>query len=308
MILKGSQRANGADLATHLMQAIDNETVEIAEVSGTVATDLHGFMAEIEAVAAGTKAQNSFYSLSINPSAPLTRDQYFDAIAEIADRLGLSGQPRAIVFHVKPDKNGIAREHAHVVWSKIDAENMKAVHMAYDHSKLCDLSCELAPKFDQNLPPGLKAWEARRRTKKDYLEATMAENALAKETGITPQQRQAEITAAYSQSDTGTAFQRALVDAGYILAQGDKRRYVVVDRFGKVHSLSRHIKGHSAKEIKFKLQAALAFGNLPTVDRAKNYIRQHQQAIEDRRRALVDRAKDGPYTPLERAIQSAGSH
>ena len=29
MILKGSQRANGANLATHLMQSFDNETVEI---------------------------------------------------------------------------------------------------------------------------------------------------------------------------------------------------------------------------------------------------------------------------------------
>ena len=58
MILKGSQRANGADLATHLMLALDNESVDIAEMSGTVATDLHGAFAEIEAIAAGTKARN----------------------------------------------------------------------------------------------------------------------------------------------------------------------------------------------------------------------------------------------------------
>ena len=284
MILKGSQRANGADLATHLMQAFDNETVDIAEVSGTVATDLHGAFAEMEAVAAGTRAANYLYSLSINPSAPLTRDQYYEAIALIEDRQGLTGQPRAIVFHIKD-----GREHAHVVWSRIDADTMKAIHMAYDHSRLCDLSCELAHKYNLDLPPGLKAWEARRRTDKDYLEATMAENAIAKETGITPEQRQKDITAAYSQSDTGKAFQTALVEAGYIIAQGDRRRYVVVDRFGKVHSLTRHIKGHTAKDIKFRLAAALAFGDLPTVDRAKDYIRQHQQAIEDRRRAQVDR-------------------
>ena len=292
MILKGSQRANGADLATHLMQAFDNERVEIAEVSGTVATDLHGAFAEMEAVAAGTKAENYLYSLSINPSAPLTRDQYHEAIAEIEDRLHLSGQPRAIVFHVKD-----GREHAHVVWSRIDADTMTSIHMAYDHSKLCDLSCELAHKYNLDLPPGLKAWEAKRRTEKDCLEATMAENAIATETGITPEQRQKEITAAYSQSDTVKAFHAALVEAGYILAQGDRRRYVVVDRFGKTHSLTRHIKGYKAKAIKLKL-AAIAFASLPTVDQAKDYIRQHQRAIEDRRREQVDRARDTAINAL----------
>jgi hypothetical protein len=276
MILKGSQRANGADLATHLMLALDNERVEIAEISGTVATDLHGAFAEMEAVAAGTKARNYLYSLSVNPSAPLTRAQYFEAIEDIEDRLGLSGQPRAIVFHVKD-----GREHAHVVWSKIDTATMKAVHMAYDHSKLCDLSCELAHKFGLNLPPGLKAWEAKRRTGKEALEATMAENAIAKETGITPEQRQTDITAAYSQTDTARAFQNALLEAGYILAQGDRRGFVVLDRFDKVHSLTRHVKGFKAKDIKNRLSALLP---LPRVDEAKSQQRQHQQAIDDRHR------------------------
>jgi hypothetical protein len=287
MILKGSQRANGADLATHLMQALENETVEIAQTYGTVATDLHGAFAEMEATAAGTNAKNYLYSLSINPSAPLSREQYFEAIVIIEDGLGLTGQPRAVVFHVKD-----AREHCHVVWSKIDAVNMKAIHMAYDHSKLCDLSCILACKYGLDLPPGLKAWEEKRPFEKPYLEASTAENAIAKETGITPAQREAEITGAYDSADSPKAFQVALTHAGYILARGDKRRYVVVDRFAKVHSLTRYIKGHTAKTIKNRLQAALAFADLPTVDEAKEYIRGHQQAIEDQRAARVEQAKD----------------
>ena len=64
MILKGSQRAGGSDLATHLMNSFDNELVEIAELYGTVAGDLHGAFAEMEAVAAGTRAENYLYSLS----------------------------------------------------------------------------------------------------------------------------------------------------------------------------------------------------------------------------------------------------
>ena len=75
MILKGSQRGNGADLATHLMNSFDNERIEIAEVYGTVAGDLMGAFAEFEVVARGTKAKQYLYSLSINPSAPLSREE-----------------------------------------------------------------------------------------------------------------------------------------------------------------------------------------------------------------------------------------
>ena len=38
MILKGSQRSGGADLALHLMNAFDNERIDVGPVRGTVAT------------------------------------------------------------------------------------------------------------------------------------------------------------------------------------------------------------------------------------------------------------------------------
>ena len=75
MILKGSQRAGAQDLATHLSNEYDNERIEVAQVRGTVAGDLHGAFAEFEAVAAGTRCVKPLYSLSINPSAPLSRDR-----------------------------------------------------------------------------------------------------------------------------------------------------------------------------------------------------------------------------------------
>jgi MobA/VirD2-like, nuclease domain len=169
--------------------------------------------------------------------------------------LRLTDQPRAVVFHVKPDGSGNGREHCHVVWSRTDVANMKSIHMSHDHAKLCDLSCELAHKYGLELSPGLKAWEEKRKFDKDYLEATMAENAQAKETGITPEQRQAELTAAYSQTDTAQGFQNALLEKGYVLAQGSRRAFVVVDGFGKVHSLTRYVKGYKAKEIKGRLRS-----------------------------------------------------
>lgn len=292
MILKGSQRGHGDDLATHLMNALDNERVEIAQVYGAMADDLHGAFAEFEAVASGTKATQYLYSLSINPSAPLTREQYHEAIAAIEDRLGLAGQPRAVVFHVKQ-----GREHCHVVWSRIDVEKMRAIHMAHDHRRLCDLSCELARKYGIELPPGLQAWEKKEAFRKEKLEPTLAENAYTEKTGIDPEQRRDEITAAYERSDSAAAFRAALEQQGYMLARGDRRGFVVVDRFGHVHSLSRYIKGHTAKQIKAKL-APLTPDQLPAADQAKEQMRQREQAVkdaahdrqrEDRRAALAKR-------------------
>lgn len=291
MILKGSQRGHGDDLATHLMNALDNERVEIAEVYGAVAEDLHGAFAEFEAVASGTRAKQYLYSLSINPSAPLSREQYDEAIAAIEDRLGLTGQPRAVVFHVKH-----GREHCHVVWSRIDVEKMRAIHMAHDHRRLCDLSCELARKYGLDLPPGLKAWEKKEAFRKEKLEPTLAENAYTERTGIDPEQRRDEITAAYEQSDSAAAFRAALEQKGYVLAKGDRRGFVVVDKFGHVHSLSRYVKGHTAKQIKAKL-APLTPEQLPTVDQAKEQMRQRRQAAKD---AEVDRLREQCRAALEK--------
>mgnify|MGYP001335403045 CR=1 FL=1 len=276
MILKGSQRANGADLAIHLMNGFDNEHVEIAEVYGAVADDLFGAFAEFESIALGTRARDYLYSLSINPSAPLTRAQYQEAIGEIERRLGLSGQPRAVVFHVKD-----GREHCHVVWSRINAESMKAVHMAHDRRRLMDISCELARKFGLELPPGLKAWEAKQKFEKEALSPTLAENAQAAATGITPKQRRAEITACYEQSDSAAAFRAALAQKGYVLARGDRRGFVVVDRFGNPHSLTRYVKGHKAAAIKGKL-AGLDPADLPDVAQAKEIVRRRERARKRR--------------------------
>jgi hypothetical protein len=263
MILKGNQRAGGDELASHLMNAFDNEHVEVAQVRGTVADDLHGAFGEYEAHAAGTRCKEPLYSLSINPSAPISRDRYYTAIDRIEQRLGLSGQPRAVVFHVKH-----GREHCHVVWSRIDTAKMRAVQLSHDRQKLRSLSRELAVEFGLPLPEGLEQdLRADRKLKK---ETTRAEQAQAKETGVTPEQRRAEITESFRQSDSPEAFRAALKEKGYILARGDKRAFVVVDRFGKVHSLARQINGVRTRDLNPHLEPMSA--SIPDVDTAKQAL------------------------------------
>lgn len=308
MILKGGQRGDASDLAVHLLNAVDNERIELAEIYGTVAADLDGALHEIEAISTGTKAKQPFYTLIINPPEKLTRAQYFEAIDAIEKRLGLEDQPRAVLFHIKH-----GREHCHVVWSRIDADKMKAVHMAHDRRKLMDMACELAHKYGLDLPPGLQAWEKKQKFEKEKLEPTLAEKAQADETGISSEQRRAEITACYEQSDSGEAFRAALEDKGYVLARGDRRGFVVVDRFGNPHSLTRYLKEHKAKDIKAKL-APLTPADLPNVDQAKEYQRQRQRAREDsqkegegerRQRLEAQRRKAGEALAEKHAAQRA---
>lgn len=285
MILKGNARGGGADLALHLMNAFDNERVEVGQVRGTVAEDLHGAFGEYEAIAAGTRCKKPLYSLSINPSAPLSRERYFAAIDRIEKGLGLSSQPRAVVFHVK---NG--REHCHVVWSRIDARTMKAVHLSHDRMKLRALSRELAREFGLKLPEGLERDKAEQRGQQKDM--TLGEKRQAEQTGIAPDRRRKEITQAWLASDSAEAFRAALSQKGYILAKGDKRGLVVIDRYGHVHSLARQIEGVKTREVKAKL--APVADQIPTVDQARVLQRDQRKMADDAIRARVkERVAEG---------------
>jgi hypothetical protein len=158
---------------------------------------------------------------------------------------------------------------------------MRAIHMSHDRRRLCDLACDLAERYGLSLPPGLEAWKAKQAQDRRKIEPTLAEKAQAEATGLTPEQRREDITAAYKAADNAAAFRQALEDKGYILARGDRRGFVVVDGHGDVHSLSRYVDGASAKDIRAKLKD-LPASDLPSVDAAKELAARRAQAAADR--------------------------
>lgn len=275
MIPKASQRSGGQDLATHLLNGFDNEFVEVAEVRGAVADDLHGAFAEWEAIAHNlTKCQNYLYSLSVNPDhrqGQLTREQYEDYTRRVEDAMGLTGQPRAMIYHIK---NG--REHCHIVWSRIDAQAGKAIHQAFDHEKLMMVTREFARDHGLTLPAGYERGGDDRKRKSLY-EMQQQRNA-----GLTKEERMAAVTDAWKRSDSPKAFVRALEEMGYVLATG-KRPYVLVDLYGDMNALPKLIDDRSVrtKDIRAFLEADYPLDSLPTVDEAKALVAQHRQARED---------------------------
>ena len=135
MILKGNQRASGQELARHLLNVDDNEHALVHELRGFLAEDLFGAFQETEAVSLGTKCQQYLFSLSLNPpqTEKVSVAEFEAVIADIERRLGLTDQPRAIVFH---EKKG--RPHAHCVWSRIDAAKMRAINLPHFKLRLTD--------------------------------------------------------------------------------------------------------------------------------------------------------------------------
>ena len=140
MILKASQRANAANLSRHLLNAKDNEHIELHDLRGFMADDLDGALKEAECIAKGTRCQQFLFSLSLSPpqDQDVSIETFETAIAMIEQKLGLEDQPRAIVFH---EKDG--RRHAHAVWSRIDSERMRAINLNHYKIKLRDVSRQL---------------------------------------------------------------------------------------------------------------------------------------------------------------------
>ena len=151
MILKASQRAGGTQLALHLLNDRDNDHVELHELRGFIADNLVGAFKEAYAVSTGTKCRQFLFSLSLSPpeKAIVPVEDFENAITEIEDRMKLSGQPRAIIFH---EKEG--RRHAHCVWSRIDASEMKAINLPHFKLKLRDMSRQLYMEHGWQMPRG----------------------------------------------------------------------------------------------------------------------------------------------------------
>ncbi|MGD9841550.1 MAG: relaxase/mobilization nuclease domain-containing protein [Steroidobacteraceae bacterium] len=260
MILKGSQRGGGRQMALHLLKTEANEHVEIHEVRGFIASDIQGALNEAYALSKGTQCKQYMYSLSLNPpqeeNVPVS--VFEDALERIEKRLGLEGQPRVIVFH---EKEG--RRHAHCVWSRIDIDEMKAINMAHDRRKLNDLAKALYLEHGWKMPAGF-----RNKSHKNPLNFTRAQWQQAARIGRKADDIKRELQECWAMSDSKKGFQNALKDTGYTLAKGDRRSYVVVDTFGEIFSLPRQL-GMKAKDLEPRLGKS---ENLPSIEQAKSGI------------------------------------
>lgn len=263
MIIKGKSRSEPSALAAHLGNAEKNERVQLLETKGTVATDLRGALIEMDAYAVGTRCEKPLYhaALSAEPPHRLSPQQRGEAITALEERLGLTGHARVVVMH---EKEG--REHIHVVWSRIDLEHMRSASDSHNYRKHEEVARELERRFGHDRVQGAHA--ERDGVERPDRTPSRAELRQEDRTGITGKQVKADVTAAFRASDGPDAFKTALEQAGYLLAKGDKRDFVVLDQAGGVHSLARRLDGIKAAELRAYM-APIDRDSLPDIEQAK---------------------------------------
>lgn len=277
MILQGNQRAGARDMALHLLNAIDNEQVEVHEVRGTLSPELMGGLQEMRAAAKGTQCKQYLFSCSFSP--PIGADASIAAFEEAFDRaeeaLGLTGQPRVVVFH---EKHG--RRHAHVVWSRIDTDKMKAINLPHYKRKLNALARDLFIEHEWELPKGFQHLGGA-----SLDNFTMAQWQQAQRYGLHPSEIKDALRQCWERSDGLKSFSAALTEKGYRLAKGDRRGFVAVDLYGEVYSIPKWL-WLKTKEVKLKLGSPEP---LLSVEAATNDLKRR---VSDRLLQLIDQAKD----------------
>ncbi|MGE4431606.1 MAG: relaxase/mobilization nuclease domain-containing protein [Sphingobium sp.] len=295
MILKASQRSGAAQLGQHLLKTEENEHVEVHEVRGFMSESVMGAMKEAQAMAKGTRCKQYLFSVSLNPpeTENVPVEVFEGALSAIEEKLGLTGQPRMVVFH---EKEG--RRHAHAVWSRIDAETMTAKQLSFFKSKLRDVSKALYLENGWKMPTGLMDSKAR-----DPRNFTLAEWQQAKRAELDAKAVKGIAQECWAVSDNAQTFAHALEERGLYLAKGDRRSHVAVTYEGEVFALSRLI-GVKAKDVTAKIgkaddlrsvaetKAHIAEAIAPRLDtylkQAKTQAKAAMKPLHDKRLAMRD--------------------
>lgn len=304
MVIKGSARGSPADLAKHLQRRDTNERVEILGLRGVAALDLTGALREMDAVGVALRTTRTLYHASINVPVHerLTPEQRTQAIDRLETRLGLTGQPRVVVEHEKPNRAGEMRVHCHVVWSRTDLDHMRAIRCDHNFRSHELVARELEREFGHQRVQGVHVERdgpnGERIIRPDRT-PSHAEMQQAQRTGRDPHAMRAEMTGLWQATDSGRAFIAALEERGYSLCRGDRRDFVIVDRQGEVHSLARRVEGVTAKDVRARM-SDIDRDSLLSIADARAVLREARQV--ERAEA---RLKTRPLNPIEQRVDRA---
>jgi hypothetical protein len=262
VIIKGNIRTDGSDLADYLLSEgkyeanrEKNEHIQVWEATGIEQGDsLQNILEDFEHSAAGTKCEKPLFHVQMrnDKGEYLTREQWIETVNRLEERLKLTDHERVIVTHTLE-----GQEHVHVAWNRIDHEQQKAAELHYYKHKCTDLAREMEFKFCLR--------ELSNERGKGKLSRDEEEQALRH--GKNPQEIKTTIRDCWQQSDNGQSFAAALRERGYLLANGDRRDFVILDDEGGVYSVARAT-GSKAAQVRAKL-ADLDRENLPSVAEGK---------------------------------------
>ena len=267
MISKGNRHNDGARLARYLTEGAEGERAQLWELRGFASEDIFEAFRDVHIMAEATRAEKPLFHVQIRnrDAETLTREQWRLAADRIERILGLTGQPRAIAFHIEENTG---YEHMHIAFSLIDAETMKVRPLPFYKFRLKTISRELEREF------GLEPVRNERDSPVKYA-ATREEEQQAQRLGINKETIRNTIRECWDRSDCGQGFQAALEHEGLILTLGDRRNLVVVDHLGGLHALGKRILDVNKNAILGRL-SDLDLNQLPHVEQAREFLRDAQ--------------------------------
>lgn len=264
IVINSRSCSNAGFWEKHLQKVESNERVEIIGFYGLSAETVKDAFSEMRAMAqASNNCKNYFSQYNINPRADehLTEAQWEEAHALHLKNHGLDHLPYFRVRHIKD-----GREHEHGIVLRVDPETGKAISDSLTAAINERTSRALEIRFD--LERGTSVLTANREQERPDRRPKKHENFRADRSGIDPETVKADARAARQRADNGQSFRAALEESGdYVLARGDRRDFVIIDRGGGDHSLGRRL-GMKAAELR-AFMADLDPASLPSVTEAK---------------------------------------
>jgi len=281
MICKGNTHKNGAKLARYITTAKDGERAELWQLAGFAAGDIREAFRSVHVIAEATRCQQPFFHVQVrNPAdEELSRDEWRRVADRIESKLGLTGQPRAIAFHID-EQTG--HEHMHAAWSRIDGETMTARPLPFFKERLKEVARELEKELDLTRVKNERDSPVRAPSRDEFEQA--------RRLGVDIQAIREVIRECWDHSDNGHSFRAALAERGLMLTQGDRRDFVVLDPEGGLHALGKRVLGVSAAQTRDRF-SDLDRGHLPTVEQGRQLLADRPN---DLTRATPERMPD-PY-------------
>jgi hypothetical protein len=267
MIAKGNRHNNGVRLARYLTEGAKGERAQLWELRGFATEDIFEAFRDVHVIADATKAEKPFFHVQVRnrDGETLTREQWRLTADRIERILGLTGQPRAIAFHIEEETG---YEHMHIAFSVIDADTLKVRPLPFYKFRLKTISRELEREF------GFEPVKNERDSRIKYA-ATRGEEQQAQRLGLDKEAIRNTIRACWDRADCGQSFLAGLEQEGLTLALGDRRNLVVVDHLGGLHALGKRILDINKPAILERL-ADVDLNALPHVEQVRELNREAQ--------------------------------
>lgn len=244
-------------LTNHLSNSHDgNERILLSGSRGLFASSLSEAIEDIMLMTKGARCRKPLLHTSINPAVDMSEGEWALAWSVYEHEFDLSNHAYVEVTHTKTD----GRTHKHRVYSRV-RDDQSAIDLGFNYLRHEKVARILEHTLNRPLTLGRFNRAIIKQLEKDGQGAVAAwlrmeeahvqhrpsaaqlarDSQQQKRTKVSIAQVREDLQSAWAAATCGQDFLRLILERGYILARGDRRDYVFLDRTGSVHSPRRRL-------------------------------------------------------------------